>query len=113
MRMARKARNTRPPSMGKAGSRLNTASVRLTTNRYTYAATKPRDRSRFENSPAEKTLPTSKKSGAAASINSPNTTLERGPTTEMMSSLRGSWGISSMDDTPPMGRRVIFLTSMP
>ena len=41
------------------------------------------------------------------------TTFESGPAIEIMSSLRGSRGISSIAETPPMGRRVMERTLMP
>ena len=104
-RMARIARSTRPPSMGKAGRRLNRTRAMLTAMSCVTKSSLPC--SIWAMRSGVKLPPKSTSSTAAM------TTLTAGPATAITSSWLGRSGMRSMLATPPIGRRVMSRVSMP
>jgi hypothetical protein len=104
-RVASSARTARPPSMGKAGIRLKSASERL------MESSRPRN----ELSPSRARL----KELHAPVASNPTTSnaamakFTAGPASATHSSCRGSSGMRSSRATPPMGNSVISRVLMP
>ena len=105
--MANKARNTRPPSMGKAGMRLKENSMTLVVKRlYTMLSLLTG-------------LHQSEKAGTcplkAKKMRKPmaSTKLTAGPAKAMSISCQGFSGICSIAATPPIGKRVMWLVFTP
>ena len=104
MRSASKARNTRPPSIGKAGIRLNT-----TRNRFAVAsrASSP------EYGSCGAMLSAGGRPPRKANRTPAITTFTAGPARATTSSCFGSSGMRSSRATPPMGSKVTSGVWMP